>query len=192
MRLSAAALVLSVISVTPALAQEASDRPFEGVTVTAIAGADLRFETRFVYGGQLGYDWQRDGTVFGVEAEATGVTDSERCYAHITSPTALDRLCGKAGRDLYIGGRIGRVVGGTNLLYLKAGYANVRSDFSYQDGGSGTNDYSGSDIWSGVRAGAGVEKAVGRNVLIKAEYRYSDYAEGYSRHQAMAGIGLRF
>ncbi len=195
MRLFAAAFVLSVIGVAPALAQETSDTPFEGATVTAIAGIDIGsggHEAHFVYGGRIGYDWQRGNTVIGVEAEIAGMAASERCYDHLASPTAPDRSCGKADRDLYIGGRIGRVVGDTTLLYLKAGYTNVRSTYSYVDGGTGAGNFSGSDTLDGVRVGAGIEKAIGGNALLKAEYRYSNYAGGYSRHQGVAGIGFRF
>lgn len=195
MRLFAATLMLSALGMTPALAQERSDKPFEGATATAVAGIDIGsgdHEAHFVYGGQLGYDWQHGNTVFGVEAEITGMAASEKCYEHIASPTAPDRSCGNAGRDLYIGGRIGRVVGDTTLLYVKAGYTNVRSTYSYVDGGTGAGNFSGSDTLDGVRVGAGIEKAIGRNVLLKAEYRYSNYAGGYSRHQGVAGIGFRF
>lgn len=189
MRLFSAAIMLSILGATPALAQET---PFQGISVTSIGGVDHdRIETQFVYGGQLGYDWQRGATVFGIEAEIIGIAASERCYAPVAAPGATDRLCGNADRDLYIGGRVGRVIGDTTLLYVKAGYANARSTFSYVDGGAGAGNYSGSDTRSGVRVGVGTEKAIG-NLLIKAEYRYSNYADGYSRHQGMAGIGLRF
>lgn len=195
MRLFAAAIMLSAFSVAPALAQ-ATDTPFQGATVTPIAGIDVssgagEYEARFVYGGQIGYDWQRGNTVFGVEAEIDG-PGSRECFEHLISPTAPDRSCGKINRDIYVGGRIGRVVGGTTLLYLKAGYANTRSSYSYHDGGTGAGNYRVSDSRDGVFVGAGIEKAISDNVLIKAEYRYANYAEGLSRHQAVAGLGFRF
>ncbi|MFA6113407.1 MAG: porin family protein [Sphingomonas sp.] len=194
MRLFAAAILLSAFGATSAMAQESSDKPFQGATVTAIAGIDAssaagQNETGFLYGGQLGYDWQRGKTVFGVEAEIDGAT-SKKCYDDTF--VAGDRSCGKAGRDLYVGGRIGRVVGDTTLLYVKAGYANARSTVTYEDGGTGAGNLSESVNRDGVRGGVGVEKAIGRNLLVKAEYRYSNYADGYSRNQGVAGIGFRF
>ncbi len=176
MRYFTAALVLSVLGATPALAQETSDRPFEGATATAIAGVDLNVQfgsaqAGVLYGGQLGYDWQRGGTVFGIEGEVTGASTRD-CSDNVVAPA---RYCDKAGRDLYVGGRLGQVIGDSTLLYLKAGYTNYRDNIDYVDGGTGANSYSGSGVLSGVRGGVGIEQAIGKNLLIKAEYRYSHY-----------------
>lgn len=169
---------------------------FEGPSVTAIAGVDsLRGQTHsgtgVVYGGQLGYDWRSGQTVYGVEGEITGGT-TKNCYTHVTSPTSTDGFCDKADRDLYIGGRIGRVVGDSTLVYAKAGYTNFRTDFDYRDGGTGAGNYSGGSANDGYRVGAGVEQAVSRNLIVKAEYRYSHYENGYGRHQGVVGLGFRF
>ena len=63
----------------------------------------------------------------------------------------------------------------------KAGYTNARASFA----GTGVN-------FDGYRLGAGVEWMVGTNVSIRAEYRFSDYEDGLSRHQGVLGLGYRF
>jgi len=107
-----------------------------------------------------------------------------------TTTLADPRLCLKSGRDLYAGGRIGTVLGGSTLLYAKAGYTNAQAKLTSDDGtGQITLDKSNLD---GVRVGAGVEHAVGPRSYVKAEYRYSNYEAGVQRHQGMAGFGFRF
>ena len=44
----------------------------------------------------------------------------------------------------------------------------------------------------GVRVGAGVEHQLTSRAFVKAEYRYSNYEQGVSRNQVVAGVGLRF
>lgn len=190
MRLIAASLLLSALA-TPALAQD-TDKPFEGASVTAITGVDVGSQigdakAGFMYGGQVGYDLQRGRTVFGVEGELTDAT-TKKCY---NSPSFGS--CGSASRDLYVGGRIGRVVGTSTLIYAKAGYTNARSEYTYYDATTTpTTLGSGSGKSDGIRGGVGVEQKVGKNVALKAEYRYSNYEGTYSRNQGVVGLGFRF
>jgi outer membrane immunogenic protein len=195
MRLFAAAIVLSAFCAAPALAQ---DKPFEGPSVTAIGGIDVSqpygdAKVGALYGGQFGYDWQSDDTVFGLEGEVGGTT-ARNCITIYHPAGAGDRSCEKPGRDLYIGGRVGRVLGDSTLLYAKAGYTNLRQTVDYRDGATGSTNpaYSGSATSSGFRLGGGIEKRLGSNLTLKSEYRYSNYEGAYSRHQAVAGLGFRF
>src|ERR671933_607120 len=95
----------------PAMAQERA--PFTGLKVEGIAGWD-RLKVPgdradgVLYGAGVGYDANVGNLVVGVEGEATGSTASE-CASGINR--ASDRLCAKLGRDLYVGGRVGAVVG---------------------------------------------------------------------------------
>ena len=99
----------------------------------------------------------------------------------------------RAGRDLYVGGRVGSVVGGNTLLYAKAGYTNARVRVDYEDGTAGTvNDFTDRTNLDGVRAGAGAQFAIGSNAYLKTEYRYSNYQDGVDRHQVVGGLGFRF
>ena len=187
-----AALVAGTIA-APAYAQDAS--PFTGLRVEGIGGYDqMKVDggksDGITYGVGIGYDMQAGGAVFGIEAEAADSTVDE-CIADFD--VTGDELCAEQGRDLYIGGRAGAVVGGSTLLYAKAGYTNSRVRLDYEDGTAGTvNDFSEGAGLDGVRVGAGAEFALGTNAYAKAEYRYSNYEQGFEKHQGVVGFGFRF
>lgn len=178
MRISfVAALALSSVFAAPALAQ---DKTFEGPRVEAIGGWDSvdgggDSKSGFVFGGAAGYDLQRGKVVFGVDGEITGSTTRE----------TLNGVRVKAGRDLYAGARIGYVITPETLLYVKGGYTNARVTAE-------TGNVRVSENLDGFRVGAGVERNFLRNFYGKVEYRYSNYAQDFQRHQVLAGIGVRF
>ncbi len=183
----------AAIWATPASAQEAA--PFSGVRVEGIVGYDTtdvedENSSGIAYGVGVGYDFQMGGLVAGIEAEASDSTLDE-CVSDVD--LVGDELCVQAGRDLYVGGRIGAAVSRNVLLYGKAGYTNARVALDYEDGTSGTVlDFEEGENLDGVRVGAGLEFALGPNSFAKAEYRYSNYEQGFDRHQAVAGFGFRF
>jgi outer membrane immunogenic protein len=190
MRCFAYAALLATTGVSPALAQERA--PFTGPRIEGLVGwdrvqTDSGKDNAVGYGAAVGYDKQMGGAVVGVEAEYSD-SDNRTCVG--AASVADPRLCVKTGRDLYAGGRVGTVVGGSTLLYAKAGYTNAQAKLTSDDGASQvTLDKANLD---GVRVGAGVEHAVGPRSFVKAEYRYSNYEAGVERHQAMAGFGFRF
>lgn len=176
-----AAFAASVVIAAPALAQDGA--AFSGFHVEALGGWDRvqgggTHDDGALYGAGLGYDIRRGNTVFGIEGEASDSTQKED----------VGGVTQHAARDLYIGGRIGAVVGGNNLLYAKAGYSNAR----YTVSGNATGVDLAEGNLNGVRVGAGIEHALGSRAFVKAEYRYSNYEQGVSRNQVVAGIGLRF
>ena len=179
----------ALLAGAPAFAQ--ANAPFTGVHVEGLVGGDRLqngggHRTDLMYGVGAGYDLQARGAVIGIEGEATDSRFKE-CEG---SRTAADpRICAKTSRDLYIGGRIGKVVGGRALLYVKAGYTNARLKVTADDGA--TKDSASGNL-DGVRVGAGAEVAVGSNAYVKAEYRYSNYEQGFERHQLVGGVGFRF
>lgn len=183
----------ATLAVTPAAAQEAS--PFSGVRVEGLVGydtTDVEGENSdgITYGVGVGYDFQMGGMVAGVEAEASDSTVDE-CVSSVD--ITGDQLCVDAGRDLYVGGRVGAAVSPNVLLYGKAGYTNSRVSLDYEDGTTGTvNDFEAGENLDGIRVGAGVEFALGPNSYAKTEYRYSNYEQGFDRHQVVAGFGFRF
>jgi outer membrane immunogenic protein len=182
-----AAAFAATLAAAPALAQDRA--PFTGPHIDAVLGYDRvqgggSHDGGFVYGGGAGWDFDLGRTVrVGVETEATGSTQKE-CVA-------LDggRACERAGRDLYLGGRIGAVVGPRTMVYAKAGYTNARFTSRVSDEGGVERDHATLD---GVRLGVGVEQMLSRNISAKAEYRYSNYAQGVDRHQLLAGVAYRF
>jgi outer membrane immunogenic protein len=179
---------------TPAFAQETVGN-FSGVRVEAIGGyesAKVEGDSAggIVYGGGVGFDIQSGTMVFGVEGEFTD-TNIDACVTGVD--IATDKLCAEFGRDLYVGGRVGGVIGGSTLLYAKAGYTNGRVAIDYEDGTAGTTaDFNLGANLDGVRVGAGVEFAFGANTYAKAEYRYSNYEQGFEKHQGLVGLGFRF
>ena len=185
----ATAATAVVAFAAPASAQQSA--PFTGARVEGIVGWDrIQGSGRnddVMYGIAGGYDMQMGSALVGIEGEAAD-SNNKSC---VGAGTALNsRLCAKAARDLYIGGRVGTVVGGRTLLYAKAGYTNARFKLTDDDGSSQiTLDRSNLD---GIRLGAGAEYAVGPNSFVKAEYRYSNYEQGFSRNQVVAGFGFRF
>lgn len=190
---SALLLLLAGAAASPALAQEAA--PFQGARVEGVIGYDrVGIEgdgaNGVTYGAGVGYDIQRGRGVFGIEAEVTDST-SDECIGGFL--VAGDTLCASAGRDLYVGARAGAAVAPNLLLYAKAGYTNGRVRLDYEDGTAGTAaDFRIGENLDGVRVGAGAEYAVGPNSYLKAEYRYSNYEQGFDRHQVVGGFGFRF
>jgi outer membrane immunogenic protein len=186
------AFIAAVIA-TPAAAQQAS--PFSGPRLEGIVGydtTDVEGENSdgVAYGVGVGYDFQSRGLVIGVEGEASDSTVDE-CVGDVT--LIGDELCARAGRDLYVGGRVGTALSPNALLYGKAGYTNSRLSLDYEDGTAGTTgDFETGENLDGVRVGGGVELAIGRNAYAKTEYRYSNYEQGFDRHQVVAGFGFRF
>jgi outer membrane immunogenic protein len=192
MRSIVVAALLAATAASPALAQDKA--PFSGAHVEGLAGwdrvqANNSHDDGVNYGVAGGYDFAGSGnTRFGIEGEVAD-SNTKECAG---SATAADpRLCLKTGRDLYIGGRVGTVVGGGKaLLYAKAGYTNARAKLT-QDAGTGQTTLDHKDL-DGARVGVGAEYALGSNSYIKTEYRYSNYQDGVSRNQVVAGFGMRF
>jgi outer membrane immunogenic protein len=186
------AILLAGSVATPAFAQDVA--PFSGVRIEGIVGydtTDVEDENAdgVVYGVGVGYDVQAGNVVFGIDAEAND-SSVDQCVGGTI--VANDQLCGTLGRDLYAGGRIGAVLGSNALLYARAGYTNARVGLAYDHPTDNTLDVTTTDNLDGVRVGAGLEYALGSNSFVKAEYRYSNYEQGFDRHQAVAGFGFRF
>jgi len=161
--------VPALLIAAPAVAQD--DAAFTGLHAEAVVGYDaldlglpgVNNPDGVLYGVNLGYDVAVSGGVIaGIEAELADST--------------AERFGVDAERDIYVGGRIGASLGSA-LVYAKAGYTNFRLGGANGDG---------------FRAGAGVEYALGGNLFLKGEYRYSNYEADVSRNQVVAGLGIRF
>ena len=193
MRKFVIAALLAGTFATPAFAQDAA--PFSGVRVEGLVGYEAtgiegEDSDGVTYGAAVGYDFQRGNAVFGVEGEV-GDSGVDECFAGVV--VATDELCANAGRDLYVGGRVGAAVAPRVLVYGKAGYTNARLRLAYEDGTAATApDFTASDNLDGIRVGGGLEFALGRNAYLKTEYRYSNYEQGFDRHQVVGGFGFRF
>ena len=210
-----AAATATAALASPAFAQD--EGPFNGPRAGVILGYDRlqpgsgpnsqissdRKADGLIYGGDIGYDKTLGGgIVIGAEGEVTGSTGK------VTNPATASALGYgrvKAGRDLYLGGRIGVRAAPSTLIYAKAGYTNARLDLTASDGTTETGQHFNLD---GYRLGAGVEQALGGKAYAKIEYRYSNYGDARleypngantnnfdvdtDRHQLVAGVGIRF
>lgn len=201
-------IALAAMAAAPALAQDERG-PFTGPRLEVFGGYDNVQSGNdgsddaaegVTYGTALGYDFQMGSAVVGIEGEISGST------ADITGrdiDIAGDSLRLDAGRDLYIGGRVGFVAGPSTLIYAKGGYTNFRVQSHYEDGSGGIFDRG--VTLDGWRVGAGIEQRfslLGPSGFIKAEYRYSNYSNldldnidaeiDTDRHQAVIGVGFRF
>lgn len=217
--LMAAASLVAVSS--PAMAQS-SDENFNGFRLEGIGGFDANSAGStidddvdtdndesaegFVYGAAAGYDINTGGVVLGVEAEVTDST-AKADYNGNGDFEGFGLGQVEAGRDLYVGARVGAPIGESTLLYAKGGYTNARYNVS---GSYDGDEFRQSIDTDGYRVGAGVEQVIGENAYAKLEYRYSNYSDAEldsenpdipdvdlgeidtDRHQVMAGVGWRF
>jgi outer membrane immunogenic protein len=191
MRKYVVAALLAGTLAAPAFAQDAGT--LGGFRVEGIVGyetTDVEDEGAdgLTYGLGLGYDVQSGGAVFGVEAEAT---ESEMDECVTGAFVAGDTFCARAGRDLYAGARVGAAIGTNSLVYLKGGYTNARIKTDYTTGVVGT-EIADSFNLDGARVGGGLQFGLGTNAYAKAEYRYSNYEDGFDKHQGVVGLGFRF
>ncbi len=206
----------------PAFAQDVQDQsPFTGLRGEALvgfdsirAGSDVDDELNedndqsidgVFYGVALGYDIDLGSVVIGPEVEFSDSTADVETNDGDTEGFGFGNV--SAGRDLYLGARVGINATPNTLLYVKGGYTNaklnvrgVADDFEFDE------DF---DL-DGFRVGLGGEYALNQNSFIKLEYRYSNYSraevdfEGEDildsgrfdidtdRHQVVAGVGFRF
>jgi outer membrane immunogenic protein len=173
------ALALATVA-TPAFAQ-ADEDSFTGGHIEVIGGIDHvsdgnSGDTGGVYGIAAGYDFDLGNLVGGIEGEA----------ALSTANDCVGVACVEAGRDLYAGGRLGIKVGGRSVAYIKGGYTNARAKGTLSGTTLTTDDF------DGVRVGVGAMTTVNGHFFVKAEYRYSNYEQGVTRHQGVVGVGFAF
>jgi len=201
---------VAMASAAPAFAQDRA--PFTGPRVEALVGYDsVRSGNEdagdesiegLTYGVGAGFDFDLGGVVLGVEGEYAESEGSQEFGQTIDGTAFLGSI--EVGRDIYVGGRIGVPVTPRTLLYAKAGYTNTTVDSVFA---SPTDSAAFNASVDGYRLGAGVEQMLGRNLYLKAEYRYSNYNGlrfdddvfgdedvdiDLDRHQVMAGLGFRF
>ncbi|MEL1250638.1 outer membrane protein [Aurantiacibacter gilvus] len=202
----------------PAAAQDAGD--FTGPRAEALVGYDI---TRpgssedidnaddidqsiddVTYGARVGYDMQvGQSLVLGLEGEWLESEASTDFDTTGFGNFGVGNI--SAGRDLYVGARVGTPVTDSTLLYAMGGYTNARFDLLATDN---TTDVETDVDLDGWRIGGGLEQQLSDNVFVRGEYRYSNYEEGeveapsglesdrfdvdVDRHQVLVGLGYRF
>lgn len=184
--IAVAGLLGACLVAVPAMAEDTT--AFSGPYVAAVGGwdrmqADHHHANGFAYGAAGGYDFTSGNIRVGPEFEVTGSTEKGCSTYQATT------YCAKAGRDFFVGGRIGVVASPKALVYLTGGYTNARYTGSISQGPTRVaND----DDHSGGRIGAGLEYAVTPHLFMRTEYRYSRYSDSIARNQVIGGIGYRF
>lgn len=171
--------------------------------------------TSAVIGAGVGYDHAvSDKVIVGVEANFNFSNDTfPYGFGSESDDIEVEKI--KAKHEFDVMARVGYTVSPSTLLYVKAGYANLRLKtvgLDYSDIDDDPVRYSKSNSRGGWRVGAGIETLLGQNIYAKLEYNYTDFKDikwshisegpgykyeergriGLSRHQALAGIGIRF
>ena len=141
-KLLLAAAAATVLSATPALAQDtAAAATFTGPRIGANVGFadDSIFGTEaFTYGAEVGYDVAVGNAVLGITGEVQDNKDIKR--------------------ELALTGRAGARVGSNALLYVTGGYSNIRA---YGENIDGVRVGLGGELAIGSNAFAKVEQRYG-------------------------------
>ncbi|MCP3463088.1 outer membrane beta-barrel protein [Bradyrhizobium sp. CCGUVB23] len=132
----------------------------------------------FLAGGQIGYNWQNNGWVFGVELDASGAVSDGTNTCLAPSGFLVSANC-KAGPNVFATGtgRVGYAFGalGHTLAYLKGGVAwqNNRGDIVNNFEGLAPQQKTHFDYGRlGGIIGLGVEQALTPAWSVKVEYNY--------------------
>jgi outer membrane immunogenic protein len=131
-------------------------------------------------GGQLGYNFQSGGFVYGIETDiqGSGIRGHAGAFQLVATPALVGRSgTAKADIDFFgtVRGRIGYALGGT-LLYATGGFAygGVDSSFAFEDTVGNSGRISRNTTATGWTAGAGVEYKIAPNWSLKGEYQFID------------------
>jgi outer membrane immunogenic protein len=120
-------------------------------------------------GGQVGYNYQINQFVFGIEGSLDWADLSK-------SRTFADGSSDKLQVDSFgtVLGRVGWAAWDRTLFYVAGGYAGADVHAgSFNDAATGIS-YGGSSGWqSGYAVGGGIEYAVTNNISVKGEYLFS-------------------
>ncbi|MET0408259.1 MAG: outer membrane protein [Hyphomicrobium sp.] len=120
-------------------------------------------------GGQIGYNWQRDRIVFGIEGDFQAGDISGNAYNFADDAFAHSNV----NWFSTVRGRLG-IANGPLLVYGTAGLAIADFDTAVDFGGPRFRD---SDTKTGYAAGGGVEWAFAPNWSMKAEYLYLGFGD---------------
>lgn len=131
----------------------------QGATLTGLVGCDMRVE-RFVFGAFADYTWH-DDSEFTISASLPPI------FSGNVVEMSIDN-------EWSIGGRAGYLVTPDVLAYGLVAYSKMEmSDLDLLSSLGGPSfDFGEFDGWA---FGGGVDVALGGNLFLKAEYRWTDY-----------------
>jgi outer membrane immunogenic protein len=138
-------------------------------------------------GGQVGYNWQANNWVFGLEGTVSGLNTSGTVVNNVFGLGLDDQFSWRADWMATVTGRVGYAVA-NNLFYVKGGYAGVHNRLSVVDTNPNPSTGSGAQTqWhSGWTVGAGWEYGITRNWTVGVEYDYSAFEK---KNYQLGGIG---
>lgn len=163
-------------------------------------GHTFSYDTDGFMGGiQVGYNFQRGGLVFGIEADLGYMNANGGVQDPVIAALGRTPNDSWASMDggLYgtLTGRLGLATGSW-LLYAKGGAAFLNADVSFEDtnplGLTLVNGTTNSDTLSGWVLGGGVEVALTNNWSLKAEYLHFDFGTATVAAQSPGGQTYRF
>ena len=126
----------------------------------------------FVEGG---YDFQAGNFVLGVNGNYDFSFSSDTSEFQKSAKTVVTETLGNGWG---LGVRAGMLVNESTLVFGSVGYAARDVELGYQK--EGKDPFSETVSQSGYYVGAGVETMLSDKLSLKAEYRYSQYGEGYT------------
>lgn len=134
-----------------------------GMAYGLLAGYNMRFGNSLVFGVEADYEGRSADD--SADQKYLGVSDSD--YPTKTELKEAASIRAKLGYA---------VNGGQTLVYATAGYAAAKIKRTYGD--LDVPEFSSDTSWQdGWTLGAGVEHFVGKQLSVRAEYRYADYGE---------------
>jgi len=138
-------------------------------------------------GGQIGYNWQANNWVFGLEGTVSGLNNSGTVVNNVFGFGLDDRFSWRTDWMATVTGRVGYAVA-NNLFYAKGGYAGVNNHLSVVDANPNPSTGSGSQTqWHhGWTVGAGWEYGITQNWIVGLEYDYSAFEK---KSYQLGGVG---
>ena len=160
--------------------------------------------TSGIAGGQIGYNWQINNFVLGIEGDASGAWNDETCSQITGNQGGFFQIhrgsgCSKVDWLATVTGRAG-VTFGQALFYGKGGVAFAHDSYVVRCttlnalpvicpvGAAMTTSPSENRV--GWTVGVGVEYAFTANWSIKGEYNYMDFGTETNRFQTIRFAGL--
>jgi outer membrane immunogenic protein len=139
----------------------------------------------FLGGGQIGYNYQMNNIVLGVEGEGTWANlnnNVSSCFQDVTQSCST-----KATGFATVTGRLG-LTWDRALFYAKGGAAWGHFKYENPDPVFGASpNYFANESRSGWTVGAGIEQALGNNWSVKLEYDYLDFGASTPTFAGSAG-----
>jgi outer membrane immunogenic protein len=159
-----------------------------GAGTILFASSDRSNLDGVIGGGQIGYNWQMQNWLFGLEADIQGSDErgsrAFTCPTAVCTPSAVILVAPGAAVPVTLNqkidwfgtvrGRVGILASPSVLLYATGGLAYGGVQSSEIIGLAALTGFSNSSTRAGYTVGAGIEGVIGGNWTAKLEYLYVD------------------